>query len=240
VLTLFLLAAFAGAVASVTGFGIGSILTPFIAIASGTPLAVAAVALPHAAASALRFAMLWRAVAWRVLLTFGLASAVGALIGALLQPVFGARGLTLVLGVLLVVTAIATLTGWLERRDVGRIGAIALGALSGIFGGLVGNQGGVRSGALLAFRLDPRAFVATATASALLVDLARTPVYFIRARGDLAPVATEIGVMTAGVLLGTILGERALRRIPRELFRKVVAAGVGAIGVWLITTAISD
>jgi uncharacterized membrane protein YfcA len=239
-LTLFLLAAFAGAIASVTGFGIGSILTPFIAIASGTPLAVAAVALPHAAATALRFAMLWRAVAWRVLVTFGLASAAGALAGALLQPVFGARGLTLVLGALLIVTAIATLTGWLERRNVGRAGAIALGAVSGIFGGLVGNQGGVRSGALLAFRLDPHAFVATATASALLVDLARTPVYLMRTRSELAPVATEIGVMTAGVLLGTILGERVLRRIPRELFRKLVAAAVGAIGVWLITTAISD
>jgi uncharacterized membrane protein YfcA len=236
VLTLFLLAALAGAIASVTGFGIGSILTPFIAIASGTPLAVAAVALPHAAAGALRFALLWRAVAWRVLVTFGLASAAGALIGALLQPAFGARRLTLVLGVLLVVTAIATLTGWLERRDVGRTGAMALGAVSGIFGGLVGNQGGVRSGALLAFRLDPRAFIATATASGLLVDLARTPVYFIRMRSELAPVATEIGVMTAGVLLGTILGERALRRIPRELFRKVVAASVGAIGLWLVAS----
>ena len=238
--TLFALSAFASAVASVTGFGIGSILTPFIAIASGTPLAVAAVALPHVTAAALRLAMLWRSVAWRVLVTFGLASAAGALAGALLRPVFGARGLTLVLGVLLVMTAIATLSGWLERRDVGRTGAIALGAVSGIFGGLVGNQGGVRSGALLAFRLDPRAFVATATASALLVDLARTPIYLLRSRSELAPVATEIGVMTAGVVLGTILGERILRRIPYELFKKLVAAAVGAIGVWLITAAISD
>lgn len=237
-LTLFALSAFAAAIASVTGFGIGSILTPFIALAVGTPLAVAAVALPHAAANILRFAMLWRATAWRVLVTFGLASAAGALAGALLQPVFGARGLTIVLGLLLVVVAIVTLTGWLERRDVGRSGAIGLGALSGIFGGLVGNQGGVRSGALLAFRLDPRAFVATATASALLVDFARTPVYLMRMRSELVPVAAEIGVMTAGVLLGTILGERVLRRIPRELFRKLVAAAVGVIGAWLLATAL--
>lgn len=224
----------AGAIAAVAGFGIGSILTPFLALSLGTPLAVAAVSLPHFVGTAVRFAALWRHTPWKVLLRFGIASAVGGLTGALLQPVFGARGLTLLLGGLLVLTAVAVLTGSLERRNWPAGVAVGLGALSGAFGGLVGNQGGVRSGALLAFRLEPLAFVATATATGLIVDAARMPVYLIRSGAALRDLAPEIGLMTAGVVFGTLLGRRILAQLPRELFRKVVAAAVGAIGLWLV------
>ena len=41
----------AGAIASVAGFGIGSILTPVFALRVDMPLAVAAVAIPHLAAT---------------------------------------------------------------------------------------------------------------------------------------------------------------------------------------------
>ena len=218
------------------GFGIGSILTPFLALRIGTPLAVAAVALPHAFAALLRLTLLWKEVSWVVLRRFGIASAVGSLVGALAQPVFGMRGLTLVLGGLLILTAIVTLTGWLEARAVPRGAAHGFGAISGLFGGLVGNQGGVRSGALLAFDLSPRAFVATATASAVLVDLARTPIYLWRAGAEINGLLPTIAVMTVGVLIGTLLGERFLRRLPKETFRKVVAVAVGLVGTWLIAS----
>ena len=46
-----------GAVASIAGFGIGSVLTPAIASALGAKLAVAAVSIPHAIGTAFR---LWR------------------------------------------------------------------------------------------------------------------------------------------------------------------------------------
>ena len=48
----------AGAIASVSGFGIGSLLTPLLAVRVGTKLAVAAVSVPHMAATALRFWLL--------------------------------------------------------------------------------------------------------------------------------------------------------------------------------------
>jgi uncharacterized membrane protein YfcA len=235
-LSLFALAVLSGATATVAGFGIGSVLTPFLAVRLGTPLAVAAVALPHALAAMLRLALLWKEVDWAVLKRFGLASAAGSLVGALLQPVFGMRGLTVALGALLILTAVVTLSGWLEAREFPRGAAYGLGSVSGLFGGLVGNQGGVRSGALLAFDLSPRAFVATGTAAAVLVDLARTPVYLARVGSELGPLLPTIGVMAVGVLLGTVVGERFLRGLPKQTFRKVVAGAVGVVGVWLIVS----
>jgi len=46
-------AAVAGGIASVAGFGVGSILTPLLAVRLGTKLAVAAVFIPHVTATAI-------------------------------------------------------------------------------------------------------------------------------------------------------------------------------------------
>ena len=73
----------AAGIAAVTGFGIGSLLTPVLALAVGTKLAVAAISIPHLVGSAQRFWLLRRHVDRRVLLRFGIASAVGGLAGAL-------------------------------------------------------------------------------------------------------------------------------------------------------------
>jgi len=51
------LAALAGGIASIAGFGIGSLLTPLVASQYGMKTAVGAVAIPHFIATVLRF---WR------------------------------------------------------------------------------------------------------------------------------------------------------------------------------------
>jgi uncharacterized membrane protein YfcA len=104
--------------------------------------------------------------------------------------------------------------------------------MSGLFGGLAGNQGGLRAAGLLAFELPPRAFLATSTAVALLVDLARTPVYLLRAGPQLWALALPTTIAGVGCLLGTVWGERLLGRISAATYRRLVGAGVAAVGVW--------
>jgi hypothetical protein len=113
-----------------------------------------------------------------------------------------------------------------------------LGALSGLFGGLAGNQGGMRAIALLHFRLGPQAFVATATASALLVDLARTPIYLSQRGAALGGLWRFIAAASAGVLAGTLLGERVLLGLSPAQFRKMVGGIVLVIGVTVLWRAI--
>ena len=50
-----LVAVVAGGIAAVAGFGIGSLLTPVLAIETGMKLAVAAITIPHFVGSAMRF-----------------------------------------------------------------------------------------------------------------------------------------------------------------------------------------
>ena len=224
-----------GATAAVSGFGIGSLLTPLLALEVGTGMAVAAVAIPHAIATAIRGWRLRKAIAWSVLGRFGVIGAAGSLAGALLQARIGGPALTNVLGGLLILTAVAGLTGWASRVTLSGPAVPLLGLLSGLFGGLAGNQGGLRAAALSAFKLPPVTFVATATAIGLMVDAARTPVYLWQAGAALLTLALPIAVATVGVVLGTMAGERVLLGLAPERFRLVVSGLIGLLGLGLLT-----
>jgi uncharacterized membrane protein YfcA len=238
-LSVFVLAVLSGGTASVAGFGIGSLLTPLLAATFGTATAVAAVAVPHAAATALRCWRLRANIDWSVVRGFGLLSAGGGLVGALLYTRFSNDALTLTLGLLLLSTALATLVDLPSRVRVTRLAVGVLGLLSGLFGGLAGNQGGLRAAAMLSLSLSPVRYVATATATAMLVDIVRTPIYVWRAGGVLSTLVLPLGVATAGVLIGTVLGERILLGLSIRQFRYAIAVLIALLGLWLVVQGVN-
>src|SRR5215813_2853181 len=224
----------AGAVAAVSGFGIGSLLTPLFASQYGTKLSVAIVSIPHLLATAARFAGLRRHLDRKVFLNFGIMSAAGGLLGALLNARANSPALAMVFGCLLIFAGISGLTGLMDRMQFGRKMAWVSGAWSGFFGGLVGNQGGIRSAALLGFDVQKETLVATATAVALIVDGARMPVYLaVESKGILGawPV---LAVSMTGVLLGTFWGVRLLRQIPERTFRTLLHVLILALGLYML------
>lgn len=230
-------AVLAGGTAAITGFGIGSLLTPLLASRMGMTLAIAAVAIPHALATAVRCWRLRHGIDWPLMRGFGLLSAAGGLVGALLYTRFSNVTLTIILGVLLLATSVAGLTNWARRAHLrSRFAASGLGFASGFFGGVAGNQGGLRAAALLTFSLAPISFVATSTATGLLVDAARLPFYLWRSSGALEGVAFPIAVASVGVLVGTLAGERMLVGMSPERFRTIVSVLVGLLGVWLLVS----
>jgi hypothetical protein len=224
----------AGMVASVAGFGIGSLLTPVLAFQVGTKLAVALVALPHVGGTALRLWMLRAHVDRHVLLNFGIASAVCGLVGAVLHAFATSIVLSRIFGGLLVLAGISSLVGLMERLQLPRWAAWVAGGLSGIFGGLVGNQGSIRSAALLGFHVPRDAFVATATAIALLVDVGRVPVYLATQGSAILHYWPQVVIGLAGVAVGTLVGARLLRRIPEKVFRRIVGLLILAIGIYML------
>jgi uncharacterized membrane protein YfcA len=230
----FVIALLAGAVASTAGFGIGSILTPWLSTAMPIRTAIAAVSVPHVLGTALRFWLLRASVDRRVFVTFGIMSAVGGLAGAWLHTISRSAALTAVFAALLIFSGLSGLTGLNRKMHFHGKSAWLAGALSGAFGGYVGNQGGIRAAALMAFDLGPKAFVGTATAVGLVVDLARMPIYLATGWSELANVIRPIAVATAGVLAGTWVGRRSLERIPDRIFRPLVSTLILALGVVML------
>jgi hypothetical protein len=227
----------AGAIASVTGFGIGSILTPLLSLDAGTRVAVAAVSIPHVAGTFVRFWILRRDINKRVLLDFGLLSAAGAIIGALLHSVASNPVLTCLLALLLIFAGVTGITGHTRKMHFGPKVARVAGAVSGALGGLVGNQGGIRSAALVGFHLDQRSFVATATAVGVIVDAVRMPVYFATEASGILSIGRLILVSTVGVLAGTFFGLTLLRGIRPQFFYRIVGGLILLLGIFMLTQA---
>ncbi len=223
----------AAGIASVAGFGIGSLLTPVLALRVGTKLAVAAIAVPHVIATAQRFWMLRRFVDRRVLLGFGIASAVGGLAGALAHVWVSSRALAVVFGIVVALAGVSEFTGWMRRVRWGRRSAWVAGASSGVLGGMVGNQGGIRTAALLGFDVPKESFVATSTAIGLFVDGARLPVYLATEWRDMLAVWPLVVTAIGAVVVGTALGTRVLGRLPQQLFRKVIAVLLVVLGLYM-------
>ncbi|XUX00440.1 MAG: sulfite exporter TauE/SafE family protein [Dehalogenimonas sp.] len=231
-----LVAIIAGAVASLTGFGIGSLLTPLLALKTGIGVAVAAIAIVHVIGTSLRFFLLRGSVNKRVLLSFGLASAAGGLIGALLHNTFNNSLLGIIFGCLLIIAGVSEITGLAGKIQIKGPLSWFSGGLSGLFGGLVGNQGGIRSAALTGFDLRKDEFVATATGIALMVDVARIPVYLAVQGRELIPIWNLIAIATIWVIAGTLFGKRVLQRLSQQAFTRtvgVVLIGVGALVIIL-------
>jgi len=230
----FIVAVLSGGVASIAGFGIGSLLTPLLALKVSMGISVAGISIAHFLGTAFRFWTWRKYINKRVLFSFGITSAIGGLIGALFHNIFQNIILTRIFGCLLVFAGASGLTHLSERwRFSGTVAWIA-GALSGLFGGLVGNQGGIRSAALFGFDLQGKEFVVTATGIALAVDVARMPVYLVIQWRDILNIWPLIIVASAGVLIGTQAGVWVLGKIPEVLFKKIVSGIIFLIGIWVL------
>jgi len=224
----------AGGIASFAGFGIGSVLTPALASQVAASVAVACVSIPHLVATSLRLWIVREHIDYQILRSFGAMSAVGGLAGAAVGTMVSARWLEIVLAALLLFVGIGYLLGWTKRMKFAGPAAWIAGGVSGLLGGLVGNQGGLRAGAMTGIGVSRDAFVATATATGLIVDLARMPVYFTAYRSEIFENWPWVATMTAGVIVGTLIGMKVLRRIPEDRFMTVVSVLLVVLGIWLL------
>ena len=224
----------AGLTASVAGFGIGSFLIPLVSVRTGTKIAIALVSLPHFLGSATRFSILKSKVNRKILIRFGLLSAAGGLAGALVHVFFVSNLLQIIFAVMLILAGVLGVLRLSERVRFGKTSAGIVGLASGFFGGLVGEQGGIRSVALLNFDIEKEAFIATAAATALIVDVMRMPVYFLTQSSQVSQFLFILILSSVAVVAGTLTGSLVLKKVPEEAFKRNVSLLILVLGIFLL------
>lgn len=239
----------------VSGFGLGTLLTPMLALIYPLPLAVAAGAFVHFANNVFKFFLMARFANWDVVSRFGVPAAFASVAGAWVlttchdQPAilyykfgeheFSVTTAGLLIGPVIMVFSWLELSKRLERFSIPLRFLPLGGFLSGFFGGLSGNQGALRTVFLMKASLNKEAFIASGVVSAMLVDVVRLLVYeaFLMPSQphDAKNIGTAIFVATISALAGSALGKHWLPKITVPFFQRMVASFMLIIGILLTT-----
>jgi uncharacterized protein len=234
-----------------SGFGLGNLLMPVVAVFFPLEVAVAMTAVVHLANNLFKLLLLGRGADARVLLRFGIPAVLFAWIGAallvdlslgdaaieysLLGHVLSTSVLNLILGSLVLLFIVLELLPAMGRLSFDSKYLPLGGVLSGFFGGLSGHQGAFRSMFLIKANLSKEAFIATGVLIAVLVDMTRLLVYGI----DLFSERQEIdwvvvAVASLSAFIGALLGRRLLKKITLRSVQLLVSAMLALIAIGLI------
>jgi hypothetical protein len=234
-----------------SGFGLGTVLMPALALFFPVPVAIAATAVIHLANNLFKVFLVGRMADWGVVARFAIPGAGAAFIGAALlnlvahQPPLGSYSLfghplevtavKLVIGLLIVGFSLFELAPSLRSLSFNRRWLPLGGFISGFFGGLSGNQGALRSAFLIKSGLAKEAFVGTGTVSAVIVDAARLAVYgmgFYATRfAEMEGMGPLVLAATAAAFLGSFLGARLLKKITYATIQLIVGVLLVVIGL---------
>lgn len=217
-----------------TGFGVGTVLTPTFAFFYEAKTAVLLVSIVHLSNNLLKFGLFREHINKEVFVKFGVISLAGAAAGSLLQNVLAGNSIRYALAIFLILAGGVEFIPSASKFKIPRSFDFVGGFFSGFLGGLIGNQGAIRSAYLLNYDLSKESFIATATAIAIVIDLTRIPVYLYNQMPQLEAAALPLLVITLVAFAGTLFGKSLLKKISLERFRKTVSVCVVMLGAALL------
>jgi len=246
-------AAFAASLLTLfSGFGLGTLLMPVVAIFFPIEMAIAITAMVHLSNNLFKVALLGRQANRAVLLSFGIPAVIFAFLGALLlgwlsamAPIaeytaigksFQISPINLIVGILILMFVALEFSEKFSAFSLDKRYLPYGGMASGFFGGLSGHQGAFRSMFLLKAGLGKDAFVATGVMLAIMVDLSRIAVY----GWDTAMQQESIDwilviAATVSAFAGAYAGTRMLRKITIRSIQFAVSALLVVVAIGLIS-----
>jgi uncharacterized membrane protein YfcA len=175
-----------------SGFGLGTILLPVFDVFFPAEVAVALTGVVHFSNNLFKATLVGMKADKSVLLRFGIPAVIASFAGAwLLLRITGMPALLvyelgsgqyeitpvkLTIAILLLVFSMLEILPFAQRLQFSREKMPLGGILSGIFGGLAGIQGAIRSAFLIRAGLSKESYIATGVVIACMVDITRLPV----------------------------------------------------------------
>ena len=225
------------------GFGLGTLLLPAFMIFFPPQVAIAATAVVHMANNVFKLFLVGKYAHWPTIRTFGLASLLGALLGALsLQWLarvnghveFGLFGHSLqtdfiriaIAGIILVF-AFIEISPAFESITLPKRWMPAGGLISGFFGGISGHQGALRSAFLMRSGLTKDAFMGTRVVCACIVDVSRISVYATSIAAGWNDMRLDLLVIAAlAAFGGAWQGNKWVKKTELPVLNKIISVAL--------------
>ena len=223
-----------------SGFGLGTLLMPVVALFFPLDVAIGITAMVHFANNIFKLGLLGLKADRSVLLRFGLPAVLAALIGALLLArlmalppwlAYELAGRTLlvepvklVVGLLIVLFVGLELSPAFSAKSFDRKYLPWGGLISGFFGGLSGHQGAFRSMFLIKAGLGKEQFVATGIVLAVMVDMTRMLIYGWE--NSLSSRHIDwllVGIATLSAFSGAFIGASLIKKMTIDAIQRIVS-----------------
>jgi len=221
-----------------SGFGLGTLLMPIIAIFFPVDVAIAVTALVHFLNNCFKVGLLGHKADKSVVIAFGIPAIIFAVLGALvlswlsgaqtifsytlLGHMFEVSLVKFVIGLVILAFVLIELLPAISKVALDKKYLPLGGMLSGFFGGLSGHQGVFRSMFLIKAGLTKEAFVATGVLLALMVDMARMMIYGMHITTTSVPFQL-IATATLAAFLGAYLGTKLLKKVTIKSVQNTVS-----------------
>ncbi len=234
-----------------SGFGLGTLLTPIVALFFPIKTAIAITAMVHLLNNLFKLQLTGKYTDWNIVKKFGIPALIGSLAGALLlyvlpdsMPIisytlwgnhFDLYTTKIIIGILIILFTIIEgnerIKNWTAQPNYLQFG----GLLSGFFGGLSGHQGALRSMFLLKSNLSKQSFIASGIAIACIIDFSRLFVYIPQWKNLSWSQEGYLVIMaTLAAFAGAYIGNKFLNKSTWPVLQKFVSIMLILIGLAMI------
>lgn len=214
-----------------TGFGVGTIMMPVMALFFDVKVAIFLAAIVHFFNNMSRLALYRTEINWKIIQRFGVVSIIGAFIGSYAQIYLDSDWLKVGVGLFLAIYALLSLLPNSIKLELpNRVDFIG-GLLSGLIGGLIGNQGAIRSLYLLKYEMEKKELIVSSALIAVIIDSTRIPVYAYTNFRYLQENIVLLSLIVFSSIVGTLIGSRILPKVSYDMFKKIILIGVLVLGV---------
>lgn len=217
-----------------TGFGVGTIMMPIMAMFFDVKVAIFLAAIVHFFNNMSRIALYRSEINWGIIKRFGIVSIIGAFIGSFAQIYLDSSWLKVGLGAFLMIYSLLQLIPNKIKITLSANVDVIGGFLSGLIGGLIGNQGAIRSLYLLSYGMDKKELIVSSAVIAVIIDSTRIPIYAYSNYAYMQENMMLLMAVVAASIFGTVLGSKMLPKVSYELFKKIILVGVLILGILMM------
>ncbi|MDP2091084.1 MAG: sulfite exporter TauE/SafE family protein [Candidatus Gracilibacteria bacterium] len=245
-----IVAFFASILTFFSGFGIGTILLPVFAIFFPLDIAIAMTGIVHFFNNFFKLFLVGKYYDKKIVLKLGITGIIGAILGAYLliklssldlnvffsifQFEFNTTILKIIIGLLLIIFSVLEMYPKFKNLSFSNIAIYFIGFLSGLFGGLSGHQGALRTAVLTKLNLEKNVFIATGVVIACMVDFTRISIYF----GSFKLFEKEniliIFLTTLSAFLGAYIGSKLLKKVTINFIQSIVSILLITLGILIM------
>lgn len=251
ILIISLVALLASLLTLFSGFGLGTLLMPVVALFFPLEVAIGMTAIVHLANNLFKVAILGKHAVKDVLLKFGVPAILAAFVGAwflglladsnkvinyqLLGYQLETTWLNIIVGALILVFVLLEFSKTFAAIKLGPKFLPLGGTISGFFGGLSGHQGAFRSMFLLKAGLNKEQFIATGVMVAVMVDIARLTIYGKDLADNYQVIDwTLVVAASLAAFLGAYIGKKVLQKITIKAVHFMVSILLFVVAVGLM------